>query len=445
MKENKKNVTIIGAGFTGLSVAYYLLKKGYEVEIFESAPFVGGQASTINLSGFEIERGYHHLFTGDKYIIELIEDLKIHNLLKWHESSVGIFDGKRLFSFQSAIDLIKFNKIPFYDRIKLGLITLYLKYKKNWKSLESYTASQWIKNKAGKNVYDHIWAPLLRGKFGDYYEEIGMPWFWGKIQTRFASRKRFNKEVLGYPDGSFKLIIDSLVTEIQADGGRIYKNTPVKIINFDKNKNLQIEFLENNLNSKLKNTDVVLSTVPSFEMIKISKLPKEYRFKLQSSKYLGASVFILELKYKLSPYYWLNIADNDSPFLGVIEQSNLLSSDYYKGKHFVYLTNYLDRNDWRYKLDESQLLNLYCDYLKKINNKFNKDWILDYRFNKISAAQPIIGKNYGQIIPEIDTPLKGVFLANTTQIYPEDRGTNYSVKMAKKVVTLIDKHFKEDQ
>ena len=79
MKENKKNVTIIGAGFTGLSVAYYLLKKGYEVEIFESAPFVGGQASTINLSGFEIERGYHHLFTGDKYIIELIEDLKIHN------------------------------------------------------------------------------------------------------------------------------------------------------------------------------------------------------------------------------------------------------------------------------------------------------------------------------------------------------------------------------
>jgi protoporphyrinogen oxidase len=444
MKENQKKITIIGAGFTGLSVAYYLLKKSYKVEIFESAPFVGGQASTINLSGFEIERGYHHLFTGDKYIIQLIDDLGIRKSLKWHESSVGIFDGNKLFSFQSAIDLIKFNKISFYDRIKLGFITLYLKYKKNWKSLEPYTASEWIKNKVGKNVYYQIWGPLLKGKFGDYSEEIGMPWFWGKIQTRFASRKRLNKEVLGYPDGSFKIIIDSLITEIQQNGGRIYKNTPVKKINYNKNENLEIEFLENNLNNKLKKTDVILSTVPSFEMIKICQFPKEYRFKLQSSKYLGASVFILELKYKLSPFYWLNIADNNSPFLGVIEQSNLLSSNYYRGKHFIYLTNYLDRNDWRYKLDESELLNHYCDYLKKINSQFNDDWILNYRYNKISAAQPIIGKNYGEIVPEITTPLKGVFLANTTQIYPEDRGTNYSVKMAKKVVSLIDKHFLED-
>ena len=68
-----------------------------------------------------------------------------------------------------------------------------------------------------------------------------------------------------------------------------------------------------------------------------------------------------------------------------------------------------------------------------------------YRYKMVlSATKPIIGKNYGQIIPEIATPIKGVFLANTTQIYPEDRGTNYSVKMAKKVVNLIDIYFKED-
>ena len=90
-----KNITIIGAGVTGLSSAYYLLKKGYHVEIFESAPFIGGQASTINLSGFEIERGYHHLFTGDSQIIDLINDLGLQEKLKWHQSSVGIFDGEK--------------------------------------------------------------------------------------------------------------------------------------------------------------------------------------------------------------------------------------------------------------------------------------------------------------------------------------------------------------
>ena len=354
MISNEKTITIIGAGFTGLSSAYYLLKKGFHVEIFESAPFIGGQASTINLSGFEIERGYHHLFTGDTNIIDLMSDLGLQNTLKWHPSSVGIFDGEKLFSFQSPIDLIKFDKIPLFDRLRLGLITLFLKYKKNWKSLESFTASDWIRGRAGKNVYDQIWGPLLRGKFGDYSEEIGMPWFWGKIQTRFGSRKRFSQEVLGYPDGSFKIILDTLSKKIQSLGGVIYKNSPVKKIYFNDQKELKIKYIENNIKQKTKNTNVVLSTVASFEMLKICDFPDEYKVKLESSKYLGASVFIMELKESLTPYYWLNIADKNSPFLGVIEQSNLLSHNYYKNKHFLYLTNYLDRNDWRYKLEESE-------------------------------------------------------------------------------------------
>ena len=44
-------VGIIGAGAAGLSAAYRLLQMGFAVEVFESAPFVGGQASTVQLSG----------------------------------------------------------------------------------------------------------------------------------------------------------------------------------------------------------------------------------------------------------------------------------------------------------------------------------------------------------------------------------------------------------
>lgn len=442
--DREKNVTIIGAGFTGLSAAYYLSKKGYSVEIFESAPFIGGQASTILLSGFEIERGYHHLFTGDSDIIELIEQLDLKGTINWYESSVGIFDGENLFSFQTVLDLMKFNNIPLIDRIRLGLVTIYLKFKKNWKSLEMITASEWIKSRAGTKVFDEIWGPLLRGKFGDYFDEIGMPWFWGKIQTRFASRKGFNKEVLGYPSGSFKIILNKLYEEINKYGGDVYINSPVIKINVNDNQVYEIEYIDQNLVKKKKQTKTVLSTVPSFEMIKLCEFPQEYSLKLKSSKYLGASVFILELKRQLTPFYWLNITDKKSPFLGVIEQSNLLGTDYYKGKHLVYLTNYLDRNDWRYNLDESELLEYYCEYLKKINDEFNKEWILDYRYNRVSAAQPIIGVNYREVIPDFQTPIKGLFLANTTQIYPEDRGTNYSVKMAKTIINLIEEYIKEE-
>jgi hypothetical protein len=41
------------------------------------------------------------------------------------------------------------------------------------------------------------------------------------------------------------------------------------------------------------------------------------------------------------------------------------------------------------------------------------------------------------------TPLPNVYLANTTQIYPEDRGTNYSIKLGGDVATLINADLRE--
>jgi hypothetical protein len=40
-------------------------------------------------------------------------------------------------------------------------------------------------------------------------------------------------------------------------------------------------------------------------------------------------------------------------------------------------------------------------------------------------------------MPGHRTPVKGAYLANTTQIYPEDRGTNYSVRMGRQVAKLV--------
>jgi hypothetical protein len=44
------------------------------------------------------------------------------------------------------------------------------------------------------------------------------------------------------------------------------------------------------------------------------------------------------------------------------------------------------------------------------------------------AAQPIVTVGYRAKIPAMQTPRRGLVLANTTQIFPEDRGTNYAVR-----------------
>ena len=73
-----------------------------------------------------------------------------------------------------------------------------------------------------------VWNPLLRGKFGDYYDQVGMPWFWSKIQTRFASRRGVGGEMLGYPMGSFDSVFEEVARRIGMAGGEVLIETPVE-------------------------------------------------------------------------------------------------------------------------------------------------------------------------------------------------------------------------
>ena len=133
----------------------------------------------------------------------------------------------------------------------------------------------------------------------------------------------------------------------------------------------------------------------------------------------------------------MNIIDDEIPFLGLIEHTNLVGKGRYGGNHILYITNYLPHTDEIFKKNKEELLDIYIENLKKINPEFNKNWILDYKYNSVSAAQPVIPKNYSSRIPEIESPIENLFIGNTTQIYPEDRGTNYSVKIAGEIVSLL--------
>ena len=76
-------------------------------------------------------------------------------------------------------------------------------------------------------------------------------------------------------------------------------------------------------------------------------------------------------------------------------------------------------------------------HLQKINPDFDRSWEIEYHNHQFDGAQPIVGINYAAGIPDHRTPLQGLYLANTTQIYPEDRGTNYSVRMGRLVANMV--------
>ncbi|MEA1959017.1 MAG: NAD(P)/FAD-dependent oxidoreductase [Chloroflexota bacterium] len=425
-------VGIIGGGIAGLTAAYELSKAGHKVLLFDGDDELGGQVRTFTVGGARLERLYHHIFTSDVDIISLIEELDLGSRMLWMDSKVGLYRDGRVYDFVTPIDLLRFRPLGIIDRVRLGLVSLYLRRYENWRALEGVMARDWVVKYGGKRSYDAIWGPMLKNKFGSYSDKVGMVWLWGKLHLRLSSRQG-EKERLGYMCGSFGLLIDALRDRIVAAGGEIYTSTPVDKVDVENGRASGIE-----AGGRVHPCDAVIAAVPSDVFLGIAPgLPPEYASKVMSAKYLGAVVLVLTLNRSMSRFYWMNISDADFPFVAVIEHTNFVDPSAYGGRHVVYISNYLPTDSRMYSMSVEQLLSEYWPHIKEIAPDFNVGWIVDKEVFRAEAAQPIIGTNYSSRIPEHATPVGGLFLANSTQIYPEDRGMNYSVRLGRDVARLV--------
>jgi len=424
---------VLGGGLTGLTAAYQLAKRGHEVLLWEKAPYLGGQASTFEVEGTLLERYYHHIFTGDVDMKQLIEELGLSERMSWLASKVGFFREGQVYDFVTPFDLLRFKPLGFGQRIRAGLVTLYLQRFGNWRDLEDFTAQDWIRRYAGQQAYEVIFAPLLRAKFGQYSDQVTMAWLWSKFKDRVGSRsKGMTKELLGYMEGSFQPFIDALASGIRELGGTILTEAPVERLVIEGGKVRSV------VAGETWAVDRVIATVPSFVFLQIvPDLPEEYARQLREVMYQSALCLVLKMKRSLSRIYWLNISDPSFPFVGAIEHTNLIPPENYNGKHMLYLSNYVSRGDPLYGASAEELLAHYLPFLKKINPEFNEEWVEEMWLYREDAAQPIITCGYSRRVPAYQTPVEGLYLANTTQIYPQDRGMNYSVRLGKVVSELV--------
>ena len=438
-------IGIIGGGYAGLTAAYELQKRGYAVTVLEKYGRWGGQAATLPLLGTYIEYFYHHLFGNDTHILGLMEELGIGDQLRWIESKVGWYTDGKIYDLVTPFDLIRFNPLNLFNRLKLGLMYLYLPRVEDWQRLEPITAHDWILRHMGQEIYDKFWGALLRGKFGDLADQVSMTWLWGKIKVRGSSRQGATaKEKLAYPQGSFETITQALVDRLQAGGADLRLNQEVIRLTTAPDDARRVTGAVTQ-----KETipfDAVIATVPGYNLLEMAppSLDEAYAGLLSSIHYQAAVVLLLVSKKSLSRIYWLNIADRTMPYVGVIEHTNYVPPSEYQGRHLIYVSNYLERDDPRYHMEAGELLDLYQPHLKRINPAFDVDWIEKKIVLRAEAGQPVITCNYSQRIPDHRTPLKGLYLANTLQIYPEDRGTNYSVRLGQTISRMVDQDLKQE-
>ncbi|MEA3407361.1 MAG: NAD(P)/FAD-dependent oxidoreductase [Chloroflexota bacterium] len=421
-------VAIVGGGMTGLSAADTLSRHGVECALFEKNPTLGGLAGSFRVGDTYLEKFYHHIFTSDTAIVELVERLGLGHKLEW-VPTINSYYRDRIYQLSTPLDLLRFSHVSFLDRIRLGLLYLRTTFIKDWHELEGITAREWLVEMAGERVYEAVWEPLLRGKFGPYADGIAAVWIWNKLKLRGSSRGKRQEERLGYLRGGFAQAIDVWEKRLRGQGVQIETNSPVTHIPVENDRVLGVV-----AHDELQSADhVVVTTAPEIFLTLAPELPASYRQGLARIKYLANVCLIMELDRSLSDTYWLNIGDPSIPFTGVIEHTNIQEPETYGGTHLTYISRYLKTDNPLYGMAAERLLEEYLPHLKKIYPGFGRSWVKRVWAWREPYTQPVIGLHYSDIRPPFETPLPNLWLSCMAQVYPEDRGMNYAVAYGQQV------------
>lgn len=428
-----RRVAVVGGGLAGLVAADRLLAAGLTVVVFEKYPEAGGLVGTFSVGGEALERFYHHLFTSDADYVSLAAELGLGGEIEWLPSKMGFYSGGRLFAFGTPASLLAFSPLGIRGRAELVLSTLRLRAIRDWRALEGETAVGWLQKNGFGRVLDVVWGPLLAQKYGRRAEEVGLVWLWGKIALRTRSRDRTGLgERLGYMRGSFGRVVDALLSRIAERGGELRPARPVKVASRADGK-WRVGFRGGE-----ETFDLVLSTVAIPELLRIAPdLPPATRERWGTISYTHALCPVLVLDRPLTPFYWTNVADVTMPFGGFIEHTNYVPAARYGGRHVVYLSDYVLPDDPKWTTPDRDLWDLYLPAVSRLAPAFGQARVLERHLFRAEYAQPIVGTRYSEVLPPVRTGVPGLYSAAMAQVYPEDRGQNYAVKIAREAAAAI--------
>lgn len=424
------HVAVVGAGAMGLAAAYHAAKAGHSVEVLEAGPEPGGMAAHFDFDGLSIERFYHFVCKADAPTFALLDELGLGDRMRWRKTSMGYFIDGKLQAWGDPVALLKFPAVSLLARLRYGLLAFVSTRRERWDALENQSAREWITRWGGAEVYDRLWKPLLELKFHEYSDNVSAAWIWTRVKRIGRSRKSLFQEELGYIEGGSQTLVDALVAGIESLGGRIRLSTPVEQILCENGRVTGVRTAQG-----VTAADAVISTMPVQLVSRaVPDLPDDWKAKYDAIANIGVCCLLFKLKRSVTPHFWVNISEPDIAIPGIIEFSNLRPFD----QTIVFVPYYMPVTHPKFAWPAQRLLDEAFGYLQRLNSAITRDDILSTYVGRLRHAQPICEPGFAAKIPPVQTPIRGLQIADTCFYYPEDRGIAESVGIARKMAERIE-------
>lgn len=416
---SKQRIAVLGAGPMGLAVAYQLARDGHEPVLFEADDRVGGMTATFDFDGLDIERYYHFHCISDHAFLQMLEELNLGSKMQWVETKMGYWYQNRLQPWGNPLALLRFKGLGLVAKFRYGLHAFLSTKRDDWKPLDHVEATGWIRRWVGEEAYEVLWRRLFDYKFYDYSSNLSAAWIWSRIRRIGRSRYSLFREKLGYLEGGSATLLQGMRDDITAHGGEIRLSTPVSRVVMAEGKVRGVETA-----AGFEAFDKVISTVPlPFVPRIMPDLPAEVLQKFQQIKNIAVVCVIAKLKKPVTENFWLNTNDEEMDIPGLVEYSNLRPLD----QHIVYVPFYMPGEHAKYAEPDEVFLSKVKRYLKKINPALQDDDFIAMRASRYRHAQPICDPGYLEHLPPAALPVQGLWVADTSYYYPEDRGISESI------------------
>ncbi|MBO9688676.1 MAG: NAD(P)/FAD-dependent oxidoreductase [Mitsuaria chitosanitabida] len=414
-----QRIAVLGAGPMGLAAAYQLALDGHRPVVFEADDRIGGMTATMDFEGLDIERYYHFHCTSDRAFLKMLDELGLSDRMRWVATKMGYWYQGRLQAWGTPFALLAFKGLSLPAKIRAGLHAFLCIKRDDWKPLDHLEATGWLRRGVGDEAYEVLWRKLFELKFYDYTDKLSAAWIWSRIRRIGRSRYNLFKEKLGYLEGGSSTLLSGMKAAIEARGGEIRLSTPVRQVLIEEGGVRGVR-----LDGGDEHFDKVVSTVPlPYVSRLIPDLPSSVHAQFQALNNIAVVCVIARLRKPVSDKFWLNTNDPDMDIPGVVEYSNLRPMK----DHIVYVPFYMPGEHPKFSDDNQVFLDKVKRYLCRINPELRDEDFIAMRASRYRHAQPICDPGYLERLPPARLPVRGLWAADTSHYYPEDRGISESI------------------
>jgi protoporphyrinogen oxidase len=429
--KNPARVAVIGAGPMGLAAAYELSKSGAQVTVFERDDRIGGMSAFVDFAGTRIERYYHFICRPDQTTFDYLKEFGLEDHLRWTETKMGFYWSGKLYDWGHPLALLKFPGLRFVDKVRYGLHVLRAKGIEDWRPYDDFSSTEWLKRWIGPRAYDVLWRSLFHFKFYELQDQLSAAWLGTRIKRVALSRRSMFTEEMGYLVGGSEVVLEAVHARLRNHGVEIRLRTAVEEVTIG--DGARVSGVQ--IGGEHLPFDQVISTVPLPYLVRMMPgLPDDEKAKVAAIKNVGVVCVLLKLRRPFTRNFWMNINDPRIEIPGLIEYTNLNPLD---GSAIVYAPYYMPQTHPKYRRDFQEFIDETLGYLQMIRPDFDAATeVLATTASRYEFAQTVCSPGFYDALPPMRSKVGGLYMADTSHYYPEDRSISESMRIGAQLATM---------